>query len=112
MLDPMRLGWSYAIILGAILFWMGMIATTSKYGAALVITISSLFPGYANTLFGSLLGLLWGLVDGFVLGWVQAKLYNTHAHHEMHHLAKHHPMHVARIHEHGWLPASGRKKKR
>jgi hypothetical protein len=112
MLDPMRLGWAYAIIFSAVLLWLGVLSTTTKYAAAFVIIVSPLFPGYANTLPGSLAGFLWGLVDGFLFGWIQARIYNVHAHQEMQHLAKNHPQHIARIHEQGWLPASGRKKKR
>ncbi len=111
MLDPMRLGWACAIIFSEILFWMGLISAVAKYGASLVLIISPVFPGYANTPMGSLVGFLWGLVDGFLFGWILARLYNWFAHQELH-LEKHHPHHIRRIHEQGWLPAAGRKKRK
>ena len=112
MLDPMRLGWAYAIIFSEILFWMGLCASAFKYGASLVLIISPLFPGYGNTPMGSLVGFLWGLVDGFMFGWIQARLYNWYAHEETSHLLMQHPQHIARIHAEGWLPAAGRKRKK
>ena len=109
-LDTMRFGFACGVMLGIGLFFLGLIATYTGYAAPFVIMIGALYPGYDNTLMGSFIGLLLGAVDGFVGGWLFARLYNWHSHPHEAHLEKHHPAHVSRIHEEGWLPHTGRKK--
>jgi hypothetical protein len=111
-LDAVRLGFAFGVVWGVGLLFMGLISTYTGYAAPFVIIIGAIYPGYGNTLIGSFLGLLWGAVDGFIGGWLIAKLYNWHSHPHDVHLEKRHPRHVRKVHEAGWLPHTGRKKKR
>jgi hypothetical protein len=111
-LDSIRFGFAAGVSLGLGLFMLGLIATFFKHAESVVIIIGALYPGYGNDIPGSFFGLLWGLVDGFVGGWIFAKIYNLHAHPHDIHLEKHHPHNISKIHEEGWLPATGRKKRK
>ena len=111
-LDSIRLGFAFGVCMALGLLSLGLIATYTRHAAAFVLTIGQVYPGYDNTVMGSVIGALWGLVDGFIGGWLIAKLYNWHSHPHEVVLEKHHPKHVSKIHEEGWLPHTGRKKKK
>ena len=74
--DPIALGIGIGILLAAYAFLLGLIAWWWDWGTVIVLTLSSLYIGYAPTLLGSIIGALWAFVDGFIAGVVIAWVYN------------------------------------
>lgn len=65
--------WSFAILV------MGLINMASTWGSGWVQLMSTLYPGYASTVLGSIIGAVWGFVDAGIGGLVLAWLYNKFA---------------------------------
>lgn len=59
------------------LFILGIINLFSPYGMTFMISIASVYIGYAPTLIGSIIGAIWAFIDGFIGGVILAWLYNS-----------------------------------
>lgn len=75
-LSPWALGLSLGLTWGVSLFIMGLLALYASYGEGFVVSIGSLYYGYAPTLLGSVIGAAIGFVDAFICGVIVAWLYN------------------------------------
>ena len=76
-LNPKALALSLGIIGAVSIFLLGILPILfDKWGHNLVLTIGSLYIGYAPTFKGAIIGALWGFFDGFIGGYLMAILYN------------------------------------
>ena len=76
-LNPKALALSLGIIGAISIFLLGILPILfNKWGHNLVLTIGSLYIGYAPNLKGAIIGAIWGFLDGFICGYLIAVLYN------------------------------------
>jgi NhaP-type Na+/H+ or K+/H+ antiporter len=68
----MAVTWGLGIML---LGWI----SASGWGSRLVVSLSSLYLGFASTFVGGLIGGAWAFADAFVAGLVLTALYNAFA---------------------------------
>jgi protoporphyrinogen oxidase len=78
-LDPLALGMSLGIVVGAglLLATLLMTLTGGDTSGKTLTLLAQFYPGYAVTAVGSLLGLAYGFFTGFMLGWGYAFLRNA-----------------------------------
>ncbi|MDD5023300.1 MAG: hypothetical protein PHU63_03975 [Candidatus ainarchaeum sp.] len=67
---------SLAITLGVFLFSIAMLSSFLGKGGVIIQTLSSFYPGYSTTFFGSLIGAFWGVITGLIFGSILGYFYN------------------------------------
>lgn len=75
-LDPKRMGLAAGILWGWAMLVMTLVSMFTGYATAFLNCMASIYPGYAISLTGSLIGLVYGFLDGFVDLYLIAWLYN------------------------------------
>jgi|Deesub1362A_J573_1020465.scaffolds.fasta_scaffold43834_2 hypothetical protein len=75
-LNPLAVGLSVGIVMGAGLFLLGLGAWLFNLGTDIVKVVSSLYKGYSPTPLGSLIGGIWAFIDWFIGGVIFAWIYN------------------------------------
>lgn len=75
-LDVKALGLTLAIVWGASMLIMGLVAMGTNYGVVFVNVLSTMYLGYRPTIAGSIIGAIWGFVDAGIAGVIIAWLYN------------------------------------
>jgi hypothetical protein len=75
-LKPLPLGIAAGIAYGLCIFLLGLMATFSGMGTALVETLGTGYVGYAPTVVGSIIGFIWAFIDALVFVFIAAWLYN------------------------------------
>ena len=74
--DVLALGLGIGVLAAAYALFLGLAAWWFNWGTELLVTLSSLYIGYAPTFLGSIIGAIWAFVDGFIAGVVIAWVYN------------------------------------
>ena len=76
MLDSKKLGLAGGILWGASMFFMTLFSVWTGYGVKWLELMSSIYPGYTQTLGGSIVGFIYGFIDGFVCLFLLSWIYN------------------------------------
>ncbi len=75
-LNSKALGLSFGILSAVWVFAVGVIASTTGWGAPVVAIVGGWYPGYDATFVGALIGAVLGFIEGFLFGFLAAWLYN------------------------------------
>lgn len=76
MLDAKRLGIAGGIVGAVWMFLLTLIAMYTGYGAQMLGTTGSMYPGYSITIGGAIVGLIFGFIDGFLVFYFIGLIYN------------------------------------
>lgn len=76
-LDANTVGLALGVLWGAVLVFLGLVASLTGYGTGMVERIAFLHIGYDTTMLGILMGGVFGLVYGFILCAVLVRVYNV-----------------------------------
>ncbi len=74
--DVKVFGLTCGIFWALTMFVLGLSATFLNYGDSWVAFLGSIYIGFDDTLFGTLLGVVWAFVDWWIAGTIFAWLYN------------------------------------
>lgn len=74
--NKLALGLTLGTIYGVMLFLISLMSSFTGWGKDIFQIYSSFFPGFENTLTGSIIGLIYGILFGFIFGYLLGALYN------------------------------------
>jgi len=75
-LNRVHLGLALGFVVGLYTFLIGIFATLTGSGDALIELLKGVYVGFDKTIIGSAAGGLWAFVDGFIGGFLIASIYN------------------------------------
>ena len=76
-LNPLNFGLAFGYTYAFFLFFIGILATLSRFGDAIVELLRYFFIGYSSNILGSIFGAMWGFLVGFVFGFLVVWFYNV-----------------------------------
>jgi hypothetical protein len=76
-LNVLNFGLAWGIVFAIYIFLIGIFASAFDLWDSTVEIISSWYPGFNATFFGSLIGSFWGFIDGLIMGALVAWIYNN-----------------------------------
>ena len=78
-LNARALAMSLGIIWGVALLVITIISLYSGYAAEFLSLVASFYPGYEVSIPGAVIGLIYAFIDGFIGGYLMAIIYNKFA---------------------------------